>query len=108
MSDARKDYSEDLADARLRHLVSRTDAAVMELAVVFSAFDAVTDFALLEEDGLPTEELAGIPEPDELLAKAQEMTTAEGVAVLRGFLDMSAEGEARLWRLLNLSANGSG
>jgi hypothetical protein len=36
------------------------------------------------------------------------MTTAEGVAILRGFLDMSAEGEARLWRLLNLSADGSG
>ena len=108
MSDARKDYSEDLAAARLRHLVSRTGAAVMELAVVFSAFDAVTDFALLEGDGVPTEELAGIPDPDELLAKAQEMTTAEGVAVLRGFLDMSAEGEARLWRLLKLGANGSG
>jgi hypothetical protein len=42
------------------------------------------------------------------LAKAQEMTIAEGVAVLRGFLDMSAEGEARLWRLLNVRANGSG
>jgi hypothetical protein len=108
MSDARKDYSEDLAAARLRHLVSRTGAAVVELAVLLSAFDDVTDFAFLEGDSMPAEELAGIPEPDELLAKAQEMTTAEGVAVLRGFLDMSAEGEARLWRLLNLSANGSG
>jgi hypothetical protein len=107
MSDPRDDYSEDLAAARLRHLVSRTGVAVMELAVLFSAFDAVTDFALLEGDGVPAEELAGIPDPDELLAKAQEMTTAEGVAILRGFLDMSAEGEARLWRLLNLSADGS-
>ena len=108
MSDARKDYSEDLAAARLRYLVSRTGAAVVELAVLLSAFDDVTDFALLEGDGEPAEELAGIPEPDELSAKAQQMTTSEGVAVLRGFLDMSAEGEARLWRLLKLGANGSG
>ncbi len=108
MSNARDDYSEDLAAARLRHLVSRTGAAVVELAVLLSAFDDVTDFALLEGESVPDEELAGIPEPDELLAKAQEMRTAEGVAVLRGFLDISAEGEARLWRLLNLSTNGSG
>ena len=107
MSDPREDYSEDLADARLRHLVSRTGVAVMELAVLFSAFDAVTDFALLEGDGVPAEELAGIPDPDELLAKQEEMTTADGVAILRGFLDMSAEGEARLWRLLNLTVDGS-
>jgi hypothetical protein len=107
MSDPRDDYSEDLADARLRHLVSRTGVAVMELAVLFSAFDAVTDFALLEGDGVPAEELAGIPDPDELFEREEEMTTAEGVAILRGFLDMSAEGEARLWRLLNLSADDS-
>jgi hypothetical protein len=35
------------------------------------------------------------------------MTTSEAVAILRGFLDMSAQGEARLWRLLNLRAEGS-
>jgi hypothetical protein len=35
-----------------------------------------------------------IPDPDELFAKGEEMTTTEGVAILRGFLDMSAEGEA--------------
>ena len=108
MSDARKDYSEDLAVARLRHLVSRTGTAVVELAVLLSAFDDVTDFSLLEGESVPAEELAGIPEPDELLAKAWQMTTAEGVAVLRGFLEMSAEGEARLWRLLKLGENGSG
>ena len=108
MSDAGKDYSEDLAAARLRHLVSRTGAAVVELAVLLSAFDDVTDFALPDGESVPAEELAGIPDPDELLAKAQQMTTAEGVAVLRGFLDMSAEGEGRLWRLLKLGANGSG
>ena len=107
MSDPRDDYSEDLAAARLRHLVSRTGMAVMELAVLFSAFDAVTDFALLEGDGVPAEELPGIPDPDELFAKGEEMTTAEGVAILRGFLDMSTEGEARLWRLLNLTVDGS-
>ena len=107
MSDPREDYSEDLAAARLRHLVSRTGGAVMELAVLFSAFDAVTDLALLEEGAVPAEELPGIPDPDELFAKEEQMTTAEGVAILRGFLDMSAQGEARLWRLLNLSAEGS-
>ena len=90
-----------------RHLVSRTGVAVMELAVLFSAFDAVTDVALLEEGAVPAEELPGIPDPGELFAKGEEMTTAEGVAILRGFLDMSAEGEARLWQLLNLSAEGS-
>ena len=107
MSDPRDDYSEDLAAARLRHLVSRTGVAVMELAVLFSAFDAVTDLALLGEDGVPAEELPGLPDPDELFAKQEEMTTTEGVAILRGFLDMSTEGEARLWRLLNLTADGS-
>ena len=108
MGDAREDYSEELAAARLRHLVSRTGAAVVELAVLLAAFDAASDFALLEGDGVRAEQLAGIPEPDELLAKSQQMRTAEGVAVLRGFLDMSAEGESRLWRLLDLRANGSG
>src|SRR5215212_4352460 len=103
MSDPRDDYSEDLAAARLRHLVSRTRVAVMELAVLFAAFDAVTDLALLQEDGVPAEELPSIPDPDELLAKQEEMTTVEGVAILRGFLDMSAEGGDRLWRLLNLT-----
>ena len=107
MSDPGEYYSEDLAAARLRHLVSRTGVAVMELAVLFSAFDAVTDVALLEEGGMPAEELPGIPDPDELFAKREEMTTAEAVAILRDFLDMSAEGEARLWRLLSLSAEGS-
>jgi hypothetical protein len=34
MSDPREDYQEDLAAARLRHLVSRTGGAVMELAVL--------------------------------------------------------------------------
>jgi hypothetical protein len=107
MSDAREDYSEDLAAARLRHLVSRTGGAVMELAVLFSAFDAVTDVALLKEGTVPAEELPAIPDPDELFAKEEQMTTSEAVAILRGFLDMSAQGEARLWRLLNLSAEGS-
>ena len=51
---------------------------------------------------MPAEELPAIPDPDELFAKEDEMSIAEGVAILRGFLDMSAEGEARLWRLLRL------
>jgi hypothetical protein len=106
MSDPREDYSEDLAAARLRHLVSRTGPWWSWL-VLFSAFDAVTDLALLEEGTVPAEELPAIPDPDELFAKGEQMTTAEGVAILRGFLDMSAEGEARLWRLLNLSAESS-
>ena len=102
MSDPRDDYSKALAAARLRHLVRRTDVAVMELAILFSAFDAAGGSAFLEEGGVSAEELPAIPDPDELFAKEEEMTTDEGVAILRGFLDMSAEGEARLWRLLRL------
>jgi hypothetical protein len=102
MSDPRDDYSEALAAARLRHLVSRTGVAVMELAVLLSAFDAAGGSAFLEEGGVPAEESLAIPDPDELFAKEDEMSIAEGVAILRGFLDMSAEGEARLWHLLRL------
>jgi hypothetical protein len=51
---------------------------------------------------VPPNELPGIPGPAELLADEEDMTMAEAVQTLRGFLDMSAEGETRLCGLLRL------
>ncbi len=96
-------YDHDLFIARLRSLVARTGVAVLELAVLLSAFDALARSGrLLKEGGVPLEELSSVPDPDELLTIEEDMTTGEGVQILRDFLDMSEQGEARLWRLLHL------
>ncbi len=96
-------HDHDLFIARLRNLVGRTGVAVLELAVLLSAFDAlIRSGQLLKEGGVPFEELFDVPDPDELLAKEEDMTTGEGVQILRAFLDMSEQGEARLWRLLHI------
>jgi hypothetical protein len=87
--------------ARLKNVVARTGMTVVELAVLISAFDALAySGQLLKEGKVPAEELTDIPDPEELLVKEADMTTAEGVTILSNFLDMSPEGEARLWRLL--------
>jgi hypothetical protein len=103
LSEAHGDYQERLEAARMRALVAETGVRVLELAVLFSAFEAVAQGVHLESAGVPAEELPGIPDPAELLAGEEDMTTAEAVQTLRSFLDMSAEGEARLWRLLRLA-----
>lgn len=106
MSEAHDDDREALEAARLRVLVNETGVRVLELAVLFSAFEAVAQGAKLEDSGvapLPSEELPGVPDPTELLSSEEDMTTAEAVRVLREFLDMSEDGVARLWRLLRLA-----
>jgi hypothetical protein len=96
-------FDHDLFIARLRNLIGKTAVTMLELAVLLSAFESLAHSGeLLREGGVPPEELSGVPDPDELLAKEQDMTTGEGVEILRRFLDMSEEGEARLWRLLHL------
>jgi hypothetical protein len=102
MSEAHDDDQERLEAARMRTLVAETGVRVLELAVLFSAFEAVAQGVYLEGGDVPPEELPGIPDPVELFAGEEDMTTGEAVQTLRGFLDMSAEGEARLWRLLRL------
>ncbi len=102
--DEHDDYQERLEDARLRALVNETGVRVLELALLFGAFEAVAASADLEERGqVPSAELVGVPDPAALLSSEEDMTTAEAVGVLRRFLGMSGEGEARLWRLLDLA-----
>ena len=96
---------EHLGHVRLRLFAIEVGVRVLELGVLLSAFDSMAQEArllILEEGNVPPEELPGITDPAELLAGEEDMTTAEAVQTLRGFLDMSAEGEARLWRLLQL------
>jgi hypothetical protein len=98
------DYQERLEAARLRVLVNATGVRVLELAVLFSAFEAVAHGAeLADTGGVPPEELPGVPDPMTLLSSEEDMSTAEAVQIVRSFLDMSDEGEARLWRLLRLA-----
>ena len=99
------DYQERLEAVRLRALVNETGVRVLELAVLFSAFEAVAHSADLASTGsIPPEELPpGVPDPTTLLSSEEDMTTAEAVQIMRRFLDMSDEGEARLWRLLRLA-----
>jgi hypothetical protein len=98
------DYEERLEAARLKALVNETGVRVLELAVLFSAFEAVTHGAeLAGTGGVPSEELPGVPDAVELLSSEEDMSTAEAVQIVRSFLDMSDEGEARLWRLLRLA-----
>ena len=90
--------------ARLSVLVTETGVRVLELAVLFSAFEAVAQGTELEASGsVPREELPGVPDPADLLSSEEDMTTAEAVRIVRDFLGMSDEGEARLWRLLQLA-----
>ena len=97
------DYQEGPEGARLRALVNETGVRVLELAVLFSAFDSVARSAELAGGDVSPEELSGVPDPAELLSSEEDMTTAEAVHVLRSFLDMSDEGEVRLWALLRLA-----
>ena len=102
--DEHDDYQERLEAARLVALVNETGVRVLELAVLFAAFESVAHGAELASTGsIPPEELPEVPDPTTLLSSEEDMTTAEAVRVLRGFLDMSDEGEARLWRLLRLA-----
>jgi hypothetical protein len=100
VDEAHEDY---LEAARLKNLVAETGVRVLELAVLFSAVDAVARGVLLEGSNVPHDELPGIPDPGELLEREGDITTAEAVQILRDFLGMSTEGEARLWRLLSLA-----
>jgi ADP-ribose pyrophosphatase YjhB (NUDIX family) len=98
------DYQERLEAARLRALAAETGVRVLELGLFFGAFEAVAEGAELgESGGVPSEELPGVPDAAALLSDEEDMTTTEAVRVLRRFLDMSDEGEARLWRLLALA-----
>jgi hypothetical protein len=98
-----EEHADRLAAARMRSLVARTGVAVLELAVLLSAFEAVVgDLRAVERGDIPHEELLGVPDPAELLAKEADVTTREALEILRRFLDMSAEGEARLRDLLSL------
>jgi ADP-ribose pyrophosphatase YjhB (NUDIX family) len=104
MDEARDNHQERLEEARLRALVNETGVRVLELAVLFSAFEAVARGAeIAGAGGVPPEELPGVPDPAALLASEEDMTTAEAVQIVRRFLDMSAEGEARLWKVLALA-----
>jgi hypothetical protein len=101
--DEHDDYQERLEAARLVALANETGVRVLELAVLFSAFESVVRSAELAAGEVPPQELPGVPDPVELLSSEEDITTAEAVRVLHGFLDMSDEGEARLWRLLRLA-----
>jgi CelD/BcsL family acetyltransferase involved in cellulose biosynthesis len=101
MSEVHHDHQEALEAARLRVLVAETGVRVMELAVLLSAVEAVARRAEMEAvGGVPREELPGVPDPAALLSSEEDITTAEAVRIVRDFLDMSDEGEARLRRLL--------
>jgi hypothetical protein len=103
MDEAYDDHQEHLQAARLRNLIAETGVRVLELAVLLSAFEDVARGTILaEREGVPLEELPAPPDARELLAKEEDLTTAEAVEFLQRFLGMSAEGRKRLWSLLNL------
>jgi hypothetical protein len=103
MDEAYDDYRDRLQAARLRALISEVGVRVCELAVLLSAFeDVARGVQLVERGGVPAEELPGPPDPRELLAKEEDLTTGEAVEFLHRFLGMSAEGKDRLWSFLNL------
>jgi len=103
MSEAHDDYQERLEAARLRALIDEIGVRVLELAVFLSAFEDVARGALLlEREDVPTDEIPGPPDPQELLAKEEDLTTGEAVEFLHKFLGMSEEGKAKLWDILNL------
>jgi hypothetical protein len=103
MGDTRDD---EIFEARLRNLVGRTAVAALELAVLLRAFESLAHSGeLIKRGGVPQEELSTVPDPDELLAREEDMPTDEGISILHRFLDMSDEGEARLWRLLDLAGD---
>jgi hypothetical protein len=97
-------HNDRLETARLKALVAETGLRVCELAVLLSTFKAIAEGEALEERGVPREERPGVPDPAALWAREEDMTTKEAVDILSDWLDMSAEGEARLWRLLSLGA----
>ncbi len=104
MDEPPDDFRDRLEATRLKVLVNEVGVRVLELAVLFSAFEAVAQSAHLEDVvGVPREELPDVPDPVELLSSEEDMTTGEAVLILRRFLGMDAEGEARLWRLLRLA-----
>jgi hypothetical protein len=104
MDEAHDDYLERLQAARMRALIAAMGVRVCELAVLFSTFEGIVRSALLLDRGdVPPDELSGVPDPDELLMKEEDMPTGEAVEILRAFLDMSAKGEAKLWDVLNLT-----
>ena len=100
----REALRERLEVARMRVLVNETGVRVLELAVLFSAFEAVARGAETEAaGGVPREELLGFPDPAELLAGGDDMTAGGAFRILQEFLGMDAEGEDRLWRILRLA-----
>ena len=104
MDEANDDYQERLEGARLIALVTEIGVRVWELGVLLSALEAVAHSFEFQEGGVPSEELAGVPDPREILYSEDAITTGEAVEVLVRFLDMSAEGKARLWGVLNLAS----
>ncbi len=101
-------HDDHIGRVRVKKLVARTAVAAMELAVLVSVFDDITKTAQLLEEGVPEEELAGIPDPDTLFAKEEDLTTLEAFNTLRDLLGMSPEGQARLWSILTLNADDIG
>ena len=82
--------------SRLKSLAAERDVRVSELATLLSTFEAVVwSVHHLEKAGVPPEEFQVFPDPRELLTNEGDMTTGEAVEILREFLEMSAQGEAR-------------
>ena len=105
MGEAHDDSLEQRTDAaRMRVFVNETGVRVLELAVLFSAFEAVARGAEMEAaGGVPREELLGFPDPEDLFAQEDDMSTGEAFRILREFLGMDAEGEDPLWCILRLA-----
>jgi hypothetical protein len=100
MDEVGDDHRRRVEDARLRTLSAMIGERVVELAILLSAFKAVAESGPLEQQDVPRSELFAIPDPFTILTDEEKMTTLEAVNVLRDWLGMSEEGEARLWRLL--------
>lgn len=97
-------HDDRLLRARVRNLVARTNVAAIELAILLSVFESISRTSqLLDKGGVVHDmELPGVPDPTTLFAKEEDMSTLEAVQLLQEFLDMSTEGQARLWSVLKL------
>ena len=99
-------HDDRLARTRAKNLVARTNGAAIELAILLSVFESISRTSqLLNEDPMPSEELAGIPDPNTLFAGEESMSTLEAFQLLQEFLEMSPEGQARLWSVLTLDVD---
>ena len=84
-------------DMRLLHLQLRAGQHTIQLARLAAAFGAFIESGrMMEELHVPAEELAEVPDLDDLADKEADMPLGEAVQILEDFFEMGVEGEARL------------